>query len=104
MALDREDMVMNRNSRLQPGRDEIVMMGQAAIELMADYYVDLNDRSIYPDTSSQRIRESLSSDFPMKGAPFEEILREFDSVILDGSRHNAHPRCLGYVTSPGTPV
>jgi len=95
---------MSRDSRLQPDSPEILEMGQAAVELMAEYYAYLDERRIYPETTSRRIRELLDCELPMTGIPFAEILRDFESVILPGSRHNAHPRCLGYVTSPGTPV
>lgn len=89
---------------LQPGPDELRYWGKAAVDLAADYLHSLRHRPVYPDTSSQRIRQQLELSLPKEGCDFDHLFTIFRDVILESSRHNGHPRMFGYVQSPGTGI
>ena len=91
-------------SALDPSIDEIRQWGGAAIETMARYLDSIRDRRVYPQTTSQKIREKLDHTLPQEGKGIEEFLDTFDQVIVPMSRQNGHPRMFGYVQAPGTAI
>jgi aromatic-L-amino-acid decarboxylase len=91
-------------SALEPSADQVREFGAAAVEWMAGYLETLRERPLYPDTSSATLRAELEERLPLEGRPFADVLEEFRSFVVPGSRHNAHPRFFGYVSAPGTAV
>ena len=87
---------------LDPSPDEIREWGSDTIDAMAKYLESLPTRRLYPRTTSAAIREKLDRALPNEPMEFEELLAEFKDIILEASRHNAHPRMFGYVQSPGS--
>lgn len=79
-------------------------MGRAALERIADYYGTLRERPLLIPTTSQALRERLEEPLPREGTDFAALLATLDDVVMRFSRHNAHPRFFGYISSPGTPV
>jgi glutamate/tyrosine decarboxylase-like PLP-dependent enzyme len=55
-------------------------------------------------TSSREIRARIDEPLPQAGADFATLMDTVRDVISQYSRHNAHPRFFGYVSSAGTPV
>jgi aromatic-L-amino-acid/L-tryptophan decarboxylase len=92
------------DSLLAPAPETIRAMGEATLALVADYWDGLDDRPVAPETTSAALRAVLDAPLPRAGGDFEETLACVRDVILAGSRHNAHRRMFGYVSSPGTPV
>lgn len=92
------------DSALDPSAERIREMGGAAVEWMARYYESIRDRPVYPRTSARALDKALREPLPQEGRDFSQLLDVFREVIVPGSRQNAHPRSLGYVTSPGTAV
>ena len=86
-----------------PG-DEIRRLGSAALERVAEYYNSLPDRKLVQPTTSEALRGSLTEPMPQTGTDFESLAETFEDVIARYSRHNAHPRFFGYISSPGTPI
>jgi aromatic-L-amino-acid decarboxylase len=91
-------------SLLDPSADEIRRWGGAAIDAMAAYLDSIRDRSVYPSTTAQGIREQLDRALPDDGVDFDRLLDTFNDVIVPTSRHNGHPRMFGYVQAPGTAI
>jgi aromatic-L-amino-acid decarboxylase len=89
---------------LDPSADEIRRWGQSAVEMMANYLNSIANQRVYPETSSQQIRERLERALPIEGASFNQLLATFADTIVPLSRANAHPRMFGYVQSPGTAI
>jgi aromatic-L-amino-acid/L-tryptophan decarboxylase len=90
--------------KLIPSSEEIRALGRAAVEQIAEYYDTLADRPVLMPTTSQALRASLEEALPQDGTDFDSLLKTLDDVIARYSRHSAHPRFFGYVSSPGTPV
>ena len=90
--------------KLIPSSEEIRALGQAAVEQIAAYYDSLAARPVLVPTTSQALRAVLDEPLPQEGADFDSLLKTLDDVIARYSRHSAHPRFFGYISSPGTPV
>ena len=92
---------MPGDNPLDPLPDEIRRAGYAAVDAMADYLGSIRDRRVYPDVTSEQIREQLDAQLPQQGVAFDELLKVFADVLIPNSRQNAHPRMFGYVQAPG---
>ncbi len=79
-------------------------MARAAADRIAAYYETLAGRPIVVPTTSEALRGRLAEGLPQDGASFGELLDELDATVVAHSRHNAHPRFFGYISSPGAPV
>jgi glutamate/tyrosine decarboxylase-like PLP-dependent enzyme len=79
-------------------------MGRAALDLVADYYETLAARAVLRPTTSAHLRRQLDEPAPATGLPFADLLDTVREVVEQYARHAGHPRCFGYVSSPGTPV
>ena len=79
-------------------------MGQAALERIVDYYGMLRERPLLVPTTAEALRASLEEPLPREGTDFASLLAALEDVVVRYSRHNAHPRFFGYISSPGTPV
>ncbi len=84
--------------------EQIREMGRAALDLVASYYETLATRAVLHPTTSADLRNRLDQPAPLTGTPFPELLATVRDVVEEFSRHNAHPRFFGYVSSPGNPV
>lgn len=89
-------------SSLNPSREQILEMGRAAIQMIADYYGALPQVTLAPNTTSAAVREQLALEFPVAGKDFDTLLEFINQKIFAASRHNGHPRFFGYIASPGT--
>lgn len=74
-----------------------------AVELVLDYFAHIAELRVFPETTSERIREQFPTTLPAEGEPLERLIEDCRAVI-DASRHNGHPRFFGYVASPSTPI
>jgi len=84
--------------------EEIRALGRAALEQVAAYYETMPDRPVLIPTTSRALRDLLDEPLPRQGVDFDTLLKTLDGVIAHYSRHSAHPRFFGYISSPGTPV
>jgi aromatic-L-amino-acid decarboxylase len=84
--------------------EQIREMGRAALDLVAKYYETLGGRPVLQPTTSDALRAVIDEPAPAGPTPFPELLGTLGDVVDRYSRHNAHPRFFGYVSSPGNPV
>src|SRR5262249_28976014 len=77
--------------------------------LVVSYYESLaaerpSARPVVRPTTSAHLRGLLDEPLPQEGVPFQQVLGALQDVAIEFSRHSAHPRFFGYVSSPGTAV
>ena len=85
--------------------EDIREMGREALDLVASYYDSLKSgRPVLRPTTSAALRARLEEPLPREGASFQEALGTIRDLAVEFSRHSAHPRFFGYVSSPGTAV
>jgi aromatic-L-amino-acid decarboxylase len=90
--------------KLQLPPADFLDLAHSALEQIAGYYDSLSSRPVLIPTTSRELRLRLDEPLPQEGTDFRSILDTFDAVITRYSRHSAHPRFFGYVSSPGTPI
>jgi len=91
-----------RESTLDISDEAMGKLSTKAVALVTDYFARVSDLPVFPDTSGGDMLRRLGSDLPVEGEPIEKLLNDVRAII-DGSRHNGHPRFFGYVASPATP-
>ena len=74
-----------------------------SVALVLDYFAHISELPVFPETTSQEVREQLQTTLPIEGEPLEELIKDCRAIIK-ASRHNGHPRFFGYVASGSTPV
>src|SRR5262249_17528394 len=79
-------------------------MGATALNWDADYYDGLRERPLVRPSTSAELRARLAEPLPQEPCAFDCLMRTMDEIVAGFSRHNAHPRFFGYVSSPGAPV
>ena len=84
---------------------EIREMGRVALETVVSYYESLTaGRPVLNPTTSANLRGILDEPLPQEGAAFHDVLGTLSQTAIEFSRHSAHPRFFGYVSSPGTAI
>lgn len=76
-------------------------LSEKASALVREYFSQVEDLQVFPDTSSGATVRRLGNEIPVEGDSIEKILNDC-RAIFDASRHNGHPRFFGYVASPAT--
>jgi aromatic-L-amino-acid decarboxylase len=91
-----------RESSLDIRDDELRALSDQFTALAAEYFASVSDRPVFPQTTGAEIEAQLEAAPPAIGQPLTELAADCQKII-DGCRHNGHPRFFGYVASPSTP-
>ncbi|HEY0005668.1 MAG TPA: pyridoxal-dependent decarboxylase [Pyrinomonadaceae bacterium] len=100
MSVDGEG---RRASSLDQTREEIRELAAQAAALVEDYFAQVSELRVFPETSASQVAERLDTPLPEEGLPLERLMEDCRAII-GASRHNGHPRFFGYVASPSTPA
>ncbi len=63
---------------------------------VADYLEQVDQFPVKADVQPGEIKEQLPEQAPERGESLEEIIKDFDRIILPGMTHWQHPRFFGY--------
>lgn len=89
-------------SSLEISEAEMHELSSQVTQLVTDYFSQVTELPVFPDISGGQTTKKLGASLPIEGEPLDQLLDDC-RTILDGSRHNGHPRFFGYVASPSTP-
>ncbi len=92
-----------RSSALDLSEADLIQLSAEINQLVLDYFSGVRDRPLFPKTSAGDTLAKVGADLSVTGEPLEKLLDDCRS-ILDGSRHNGHPRFFGYIASPSTAI
>ncbi|MBA3512772.1 MAG: pyridoxal-dependent decarboxylase [Pyrinomonadaceae bacterium] len=92
----------SRQSGLGLSNLEIDSLSSQVTGLVTEYFSQVSDLPVFPQTSGGPTIAHLESRLPLAGEPLEKLLADCRAII-SGIRHNGHPRQFGYVASPATP-
>jgi aromatic-L-amino-acid decarboxylase len=92
-----------RQSSLDISDEAMNQLSSQVTALVTDYFARVSDLPVFPETSGGDMVRRLGSELPHEGEPIEKLLNDCRAII-DGSRHNGHPRFFAYVASPSTPA
>src|SRR5437870_1776197 len=88
-------------SSLEISEAEIHQLASRITQLVTDYFSQVSNLKVFPETYGGKTTEKLGSSLPIEAEPLDQLLNDC-RVMLDGSRHNGHPIFFGYVTLPAT--
>ncbi|HYJ47634.1 MAG TPA: pyridoxal-dependent decarboxylase, partial [Pyrinomonadaceae bacterium] len=85
--------------------EEFRRLLQRVADWVADYRAGIETRRVVPEQAPGAIMSELPATPPEHAQPMDDILRDFDRVIMPGIVHWGHPAFLGYfsttTTAPG---
>ncbi len=73
--------------------------GHLVVDWIADYYQRIESFPVLSQVSPGEIRASLPGEAPQRGEPFEDILSDFEKLILPGVTHWQSPNFFAYFPS-----
>lgn len=73
-------------------------LGRAALDWVLKYFAQQSHLPVYPAISERDLSAQLRAPLPIAAESPDDVFEEFASIV-DGSRHNGHPRMYGYVQS-----
>ena len=76
--------------------EEFRRYGRAVVDWIADYYERVESLPVLSQVKPGQIRASLPSEPPLRGEPFERILRDVDQLILPGITHWQSPNFFAF--------
>ncbi len=76
--------------------EEFRTHGHRLIDWVADYWDTIDSRRILPDVSPGEIRSRLPDNAPEAAEPFEAILGDLDTIVMDGLTHWQAPGWFAY--------
>jgi len=97
------DPTTARRSDLDLSEADLTELSLEINKLVLDYFRGVRNRPLFPYISAGDTIAHVGADLSAAGEPLAKLLGDCRS-ILDGSRHNGHPRFFGYVASPSTAV
>ncbi len=97
-----EQSVNPRVSTLDLSEEALESLSSQITSLVTEYFADVAGLPVFPRTHGGETIEKLGSELSTEGLPLPDLMTQC-RVILNGLRHNGHPRSFGYVASPATP-
>ena len=91
-----------RASSLDIADKERRLLANKFVELAHDYFGSVADLPVFPQTSGEAQSGQFDIPPPLESESLENIVADCRKII-EGIRHNGHPRFYGYVASPSTP-
>ena len=79
--------------------DEFRERGHAVVDWIADYYKRIETFPVLSQAQPGEIRASLPTEAPQQGETFENILGDFEKLILPGVTHWQSPNFFAYFPS-----
>jgi hypothetical protein len=80
---------------LQLNAEEFRRLGYQVVDLMSDYLATIRERKVYTPMSLQQRELVMEQTLPEGGTAPEEIIRQFEELVLPYPMGNGHPRFFG---------
>jgi aromatic-L-amino-acid/L-tryptophan decarboxylase len=98
-----EEESKSRCSSLDISDEALLDLSEQFVALAQNYYLGISQRPVFPSTTGAELERQFDKPPPLEGEPLDRLLSDCRKMI-EGTRHNGHPRFFGYVASPSTPV
>jgi glutamate/tyrosine decarboxylase-like PLP-dependent enzyme len=92
-----------RNSSLDISDQAMSDLSAQFVTMARNYFAGVSQMPVFTQSSGDEIKKQFDAPPAIDGEPLEQLMSECQALI-DGSRHNGHPRFFGYVASPSTPA
>lgn len=84
--------------------DEFRELGYRTVDLIADYYEQIEDRPVYLQADPEDVVAAFEEPLPEEGQDPERILDAVEECVIPYATHNPSPRYFGFVMGSGTPL
>jgi hypothetical protein len=84
--------------------EEFRDLGYRAVDMIADYYRDLDDRAVYPGVPAGEVAAAFEEELPESGSDPGSVIDEWAEKVVPYATHNTSPRFFGFVMGGGTQV
>ena len=91
-----------RSTSLDISVEEREELANTFVALSNDYFTNIEAFPVFPQTTGEKLAEQFDTPPPLDAVPLENLAEDCRKLI-EGIRHNGHPRFYGYVASPATP-
>jgi glutamate/tyrosine decarboxylase-like PLP-dependent enzyme len=91
-----------RATSLDVNQEEREQLASEFVALANDYFASVTGLPVFPQTSGELLARKFDLAPPLEGTDLKTLVNDCHAII-DGLRHNGHPRFFGYVASPSTP-
>jgi aromatic-L-amino-acid/L-tryptophan decarboxylase len=98
-----ERQMKSRESSLDIDDNAMRDLSAVFVDLAKTYFANVSNFPVFPQTTGKELTEDLDGPPPPEGEPISRLSDDCQKII-DGCRHNGHPRFFGYVASPATPA
>lgn len=78
--------------------------GRYVADWAAEYHAGLRGRPVRAQTKPGEIAAQLDTAAPEEGHPVEEVIADFERIVLPGMTHWQHPRFFAYFPSNAAPA
>lgn len=78
--------------------------GRYVADWAADYHAGLRERPVRAQTKPGEIAAQLAAHAPETGQPVEQVIKDFERIVLPGITHWQHPRFFAYFPSNAAPA
>jgi glutamate/tyrosine decarboxylase-like PLP-dependent enzyme len=92
-----------RGSSLDLDAENLHALAEAFVQFSTEYFGSVANRRVFPEVTGSDLRIRFDEPPPQEPASLKALMEDCRDVI-EGSRHNGHPRFFGYVASPSTPI
>ncbi|XP_075237839.1 tyrosine decarboxylase-like [Lycorma delicatula] len=80
--------------------EEFKRFGKQIIDYMVEYRNTVSNKKVTPpDIKPHYLRPLLPSEAPMNPEKFEDIMKDFDTKVMEGMVHWLHPHFFSYLSS-----
>jgi len=73
------------------------------VDWMADYMRDVGTHRVLPEVAPGDVRKRVPASPPESPEPFDEVMRDFATLVLPGITHWNHPGWFGYFPANNSP-
>jgi aromatic-L-amino-acid decarboxylase len=98
-----EEQSTYRKSSLDIADGPMRELSEQFTALAIEYFAGVSQLPVFPHTTGEEIEAQFDAAPPGEAEPLEQIISDCRRVI-EGCRHNGHPRFFGYVASPSNPA
>jgi glutamate/tyrosine decarboxylase-like PLP-dependent enzyme len=98
-----EAQLPHRKSSLDMADGPMRELSEQFTALVIEYFAGVSQLPVFPQTTGAEIEAQFDAVAPGEAEPLEQIISDCRKVI-EGCRHNGHPRFFGYVASPSNPA
>jgi aromatic-L-amino-acid/L-tryptophan decarboxylase len=88
---------MKKNNDMPP--QDFRNYGHLFVDWIADYLENIEDHKVLPGIKPGDIKSSLPASAPSAGESMENIMADFEKIIMPGITHWNHPDFMGYFNS-----